>query len=65
MGLSTTIVAPAPHEVPRDQSRSLVAMNSRIIQPAPDEVQRDLPPHARSRIGCRRGGSAARLGTAA
>lgn len=44
MGLSTVIVAPAPKDVPRDQSRSVIAMNSPIIQPTVSDVERQPPP---------------------
>jgi len=45
MGLSaTTIIAPAPNDIPRDQSRSVVAMTTPIVQPSPNDVPRDPPP---------------------
>ena len=44
MGLTPVIVEPAAKDVPRDQSHSLVAMNSPVIQPAPSDVQRQPPP---------------------
>ena len=45
MGISAaTIIAPAPTEVQRDQSRSVVSMTTPIVQPSPKDVPRDPPP---------------------